>query len=87
MVGVTDARMGEEICACITVKDEEELTEDDVKTFCRGKVSFTAMYRHTAFIKWIDAPYSVWSSVQSYCKQWASKSQLNCSLRSSVWLS
>lgn len=38
VVGVKDARMGEEICACIRLKKGEKTTEEEIKAFCKGKV-------------------------------------------------
>ncbi|XP_063484338.1 medium-chain acyl-CoA ligase ACSF2, mitochondrial isoform X5 [Symphalangus syndactylus] len=39
VVGVKDDRMGEEICACIRLKDGEETTVEEIKAFCKGKIS------------------------------------------------
>ncbi|XP_051927655.1 medium-chain acyl-CoA ligase ACSF2, mitochondrial [Hippocampus zosterae] len=64
VVGVTDARMGEEICACVTLKDEEELTEDDVKTFCRGKISHFKIPRYVVFVS--RFPLTVTGKVQKH---------------------
>lgn len=36
---VSDYRMGEEICACIKTTKGAALSEDDVKAFCKDKVS------------------------------------------------
>lgn len=38
--GVPDQRMGEEICASITLKEGSTVTESDIKTFSKGKVRF-----------------------------------------------
>ncbi|PNI58467.1 ACSF2 isoform 8 [Pan troglodytes] len=38
VVGVKDDRMGEEICACIRLKDGEETTVEEIKAFCKGKI-------------------------------------------------
>lgn len=39
MIGVRDFRMGEEICACIQLVDGEECTAEEIKAFCKDKVS------------------------------------------------
>ncbi|XP_061665866.1 medium-chain acyl-CoA ligase ACSF2, mitochondrial-like isoform X2 [Syngnathoides biaculeatus] len=62
VVGVKDARMGEEICACIQVKDGQRLTEDDVKTFCRGKISHFKIPRYVVFVD--SFPLTVTGKVQ-----------------------
>ena len=38
VVGVKDARMGEEVCACIKLKEGQECTEEEIRTFCKGQV-------------------------------------------------
>ncbi|XP_061611807.1 medium-chain acyl-CoA ligase ACSF2, mitochondrial-like isoform X5 [Phyllopteryx taeniolatus] len=62
VVGVEDARMSEEICACIQVKDGQQLTEDDVKTFCRGKISHFKIPRYVVFVG--SFPLTVTGKVQ-----------------------
>jgi len=37
--GVPDKRMGEEICACIRVKEGMSVSEQELKDFCKGEVS------------------------------------------------
>lgn len=39
VVGVKDSVMGEEICACIRVRAGQSCTVEDIKAFCKGKVS------------------------------------------------
>ena len=34
-----DERLGEEICAWIELKENETATEDEIKAFCKAKVS------------------------------------------------
>ncbi|GIX73874.1 medium-chain acyl-CoA ligase ACSF2, mitochondrial [Caerostris extrusa] len=51
VVGVPDKRMGEEICAWISVKENMTLTEEDVKQFCKGKISHFKIPRYIMFVK------------------------------------
>jgi acyl-CoA synthetase (AMP-forming)/AMP-acid ligase II len=39
IVGVPDSVLGEKTCACIRPRDGVELTEEEVKEFCRGKLA------------------------------------------------
>ena len=39
IVGVPDSVLGEKSCACIRPRDGAELTEEEVKEFCRGKLA------------------------------------------------
>lgn len=41
VIGVPDERMGEELCAWIRLYPKEQLTVEDVRHFCKGKVSCT----------------------------------------------
>ncbi|GFT22810.1 medium-chain acyl-CoA ligase ACSF2, mitochondrial [Nephila pilipes] len=50
VVGVPDKRMGEEVCAWISVKKDINLTEEDVKEFCRGKISHFKIPRYVMFV-------------------------------------
>ena len=43
VLGLPDKRMGEEVCAAIRIKDGMTLTEQEVKDFCKGNVSFSIM--------------------------------------------
>ncbi|XP_061886563.1 medium-chain acyl-CoA ligase ACSF2, mitochondrial-like [Entelurus aequoreus] len=62
VVGVDDPRMGEEICACVKVTDDQELTEDDIKNFCRGKLSHFKVPRYVVFVG--SFPLTVTGKVQ-----------------------
>ncbi|XP_077358207.1 medium-chain acyl-CoA ligase ACSF2, mitochondrial isoform X2 [Festucalex cinctus] len=64
VVGVADARMGEEICACVKVKDGQELSEDDLKTFCRGKISHFKIPRYVVFVS--SFPLTITGKVQKH---------------------
>ena len=39
MVGVPDQRLGEEICAWIELKDGETATAEEIRAFCKERVS------------------------------------------------
>ncbi|XP_077595374.1 medium-chain acyl-CoA ligase ACSF2, mitochondrial-like [Stigmatopora nigra] len=62
VVGVADARMGEEICACVKVKDGDQLSQDEVKTFCRGKISHFKIPRYVLLVD--GFPLTVTGKVQ-----------------------
>ncbi len=38
VIGVPDARLGEEVCAWIKLRESETSTEQEIKDFCQGKV-------------------------------------------------
>jgi fatty-acyl-CoA synthase len=64
VVGLPDARFGEEVCAWIRLKSGATLNVDDVKTFCRGKV---AHYKVPRYVVFIDVyPTTVTGKIQKY---------------------
>ncbi|XP_010138638.1 PREDICTED: acyl-CoA synthetase family member 2, mitochondrial-like, partial [Buceros rhinoceros silvestris] len=50
VVGVKDSRMGEEVCACIRVRAGQKCTEEEVKAFCKGKISHFKIPRYIVFM-------------------------------------
>jgi fatty-acyl-CoA synthase len=48
--GVEDERMGEEVCAWIQLRDGETMTEDEVRTFCRGQIAHFKIPRYVRFV-------------------------------------
>ena len=36
-IGVADAKYGEELCACIILREGERMTEQEIRGFCRGR--------------------------------------------------
>ncbi|CAB0012971.1 unnamed protein product [Nesidiocoris tenuis] len=48
---VSDYRMGEEICACIKTTKGAALSEDDVKAFCKDKLSRFKIPRYVRFVE------------------------------------
>ena len=64
MIGVPDERYGEELMAWIRVRDGAELSEDDVRAFCEGKI---AHYKRPRYVKFADEfPMTVTGKVQKY---------------------
>jgi fatty-acyl-CoA synthase len=51
VVGIPDEFMGEEICALIRVKQGEELTEDEVRDYCKAGVSRHKIPKFVRFIE------------------------------------
>ncbi|KGL78183.1 hypothetical protein N309_10526, partial [Tinamus guttatus] len=50
VVGVKDSRMGEEICACIRVRAGQRCTEEEIRAFCKGKISHFKIPRYIVFL-------------------------------------
>ena len=64
VVGVPDARYGEEICAWIRVKSGERLSQEEVTAFCREQI---AHYKVPRYIRFVDEfPLTVTGKVQKF---------------------
>ncbi len=64
VIGVPDPKYGEEIMAWVKLKSGASLTEDDIKTFCRGQIAY---YKVPRYVKFVDAfPMTVTGKVQKY---------------------
>nr|XP_020011875.1 acyl-CoA synthetase family member 2, mitochondrial isoform X1 [Castor canadensis] len=64
VVGVKDQRLGEEICACIRLKSGETTTEEQIKAFCKGKISHFKIPRYIVFVE--GYPLTISGKVQKF---------------------
>jgi fatty-acyl-CoA synthase len=62
--GVPDPHMGEEVAAWIVLKAGESLTEEDVKTFCRGQIAHYKIPRYVRFVT--ELPMTVTGKPQKF---------------------
>lgn len=77
IVGVPDQKYGEELCAWIITKPGAELTEEQVRAFCKGQI---AHYKVPRYIRFVDAfPMTVTGKIQKYLIRDAMKQQLGLS--------
>ena len=64
VIGVPDARYGEEMCAWIKLRDGVTATAEEILTFCCGQI---AHYKVPRYIKFVDAfPMTVTGKVQKF---------------------
>ncbi len=64
VVGIPDARMGEELCAWIRLRPDAAGDEDDIRNFCRDRIAHYKIPRH---IRFVDAfPTTVTGKIQKY---------------------
>ncbi|MFP5466208.1 MAG: AMP-binding protein [Gammaproteobacteria bacterium] len=74
VVGVPDAKYGEELCAWVIVKPGQSLDEDAVRAFCKGQIAHYKVPRH---IRFVDAfPMTVTGKIQKFKIREAMKDQL-----------
>ena len=64
VVGLPDPRFGEELCAWIVAKPGQQLTEDDVRNFCKGKIAHYKVPRYIRFVA--EFPMTVTGKIQKF---------------------
>jgi fatty-acyl-CoA synthase len=64
VVGVPDARYGEELCAWVRMREGAALGEEDVKAFCRGRLAHYKVPRYVVFVD--EFPMTVTGKVQKF---------------------
>ena len=64
VIGVPDARYGEQVMAWVQLRDGAATTEDDIKAFCRGTI---AHYKVPHYIKFTDTfPMTITGKIQKF---------------------
>jgi len=64
VVGVPDHRYGEEICACLRLREAAKVSEEDIREFCRGRI---AHYKVPRYIRFLESfPQTVTGKIQKY---------------------
>ena len=64
VIGVPDVRYGEEVMAWVQVEDGAEVTTDEVREFCRGKIAHYKIPRYVATTE--DFPMTVTGKIQKF---------------------
>jgi fatty-acyl-CoA synthase len=64
VVGVPDLKYGEELCAWVRLRPGQELTEDQVREYCQGKIAHYKIPRYVRFTP--DFPMTVTGKVQKF---------------------
>ncbi|MGH8929730.1 MAG: AMP-binding protein [Egibacteraceae bacterium] len=64
VVGVPDEKYGEQVLACIRIREGATLTEDDIKDYCRGQI---AHFKIPHYVQFVEAfPMTVTGKVQKF---------------------
>ncbi|MYB02764.1 MAG: AMP-binding protein [Acidimicrobiaceae bacterium] len=75
VIGVPDARYGEQIMAWVQLRDGAATTTDDIKDFCRGTI---AHYKVPHYVKFTDTfPMTITGKIQKFKMREQSISELN----------
>ncbi|KAG7507309.1 acyl-CoA synthetase family member 2, mitochondrial-like [Solea senegalensis] len=64
VVGVRDARMGEEVCACVILAEGQDCTVEDIKAFCKDKIAHFKIPRYVLFET--SFPLTMTGKIQKY---------------------
>jgi fatty-acyl-CoA synthase len=74
VIGVPDEKYGEELCAWVKLRPGTELTGEDVRAFCVGKIAHYKVPRYVHFTQ--DFPMTVTGKVQKFKMREASIAEL-----------
>ena len=64
VIGVPDEKYGEELCAWVTLKEGQALTEDEVRDYCRGELAHFKVPRYVLFVE--EFPMTVTGKIQKF---------------------
>jgi fatty-acyl-CoA synthase len=64
VIGVPDARFGEELCAWVKLRPGTSLTEEDLRAFCTGKIAHFKIPRYLRITD--DFPMTITGKVQKF---------------------
>ncbi|WP_321925440.1 AMP-binding protein [Burkholderia sp. BCC1998] len=62
--GVPDPKYGEELCAWIVLRADEQMTEDDLRAFCHGQIAHYKIPKYVCFVD--ELPMTVTGKVQKF---------------------
>jgi fatty-acyl-CoA synthase len=75
VIGVPDAKYGEELCAWIVLKPGESLDAEAVRDFCKGQIAHYKIPRHVRFVE--GFPTTVTGKVQKFAMREAMIAELD----------
>ena len=64
VVGVPSQKYGEEVCACIRLKEGAQATPDEIRGFCDGRIAHYKIPRYVVFVE--SFPMTVTGKVQKF---------------------
>ena len=73
--GVPDEKMGEEVCAWIQLNDGFDLSDEDVKAYCRDQITHFKIPRHIRFVT--EYPMTVTGKIQKFVMRDEMRTQLS----------
>jgi len=64
VIGVPDQKYGEELCALIIIRPGEQLTEQEIRDFCKGQIAHYKVPRYLRFVS--EFPMTITGKVQKF---------------------
>ncbi|NPC58249.1 AMP-binding protein [Caenimonas soli] len=75
VVGVPDAKYGEELCAWIVLKPGHHVEAEDIRAFCKGQI---AHYKVPRYVRFVDRfPMTITGKIQKFVMRDIMKAELN----------
>jgi fatty-acyl-CoA synthase len=79
VIGVPDARYGEELCAWVRLRDGESATVEEIRGFCQGQI---AHYKVPRYVKFVDGfPMTVTGKIQKFLMRQQTIEELGLSVQ------
>ena len=82
VIGVPDAKYGEEVCAWITLREGQAATVEELRDFCRGQIATCKIPRYIRFTA--EFPTTVTGKIQKFRMREISIAELGLGAASSV---
>ena len=82
VIGVPDAKYGEELCAWIILKADQQLNADAVREFCRGQIAHYKIPRYIRFVT--SFPTTVTGKVQKFAMREVMVTELGLSVQATA---
>ena len=82
VIGVPDVKYGEEVCAWVRVRSGEDVTEEELREFCRGQIAHYKIPRYIRFTA--DFPTTVTGKIQKFRMREISIAELGLSQADAV---
>jgi fatty-acyl-CoA synthase len=64
VVGVPDVKYGEEVCAWVRLREGQQATEEELRSFCHGQIASYKIPKYVRFIS--EFPTTVTQKVQKF---------------------
>jgi fatty-acyl-CoA synthase len=74
VIGVPDARFGEELMAWVQLREGASVTADDLRAYCQGRIAHYKVPRYVKFVS--EFPMTVTGKVQKFVMREQAKAEL-----------